>query len=255
MRYLNIQDILNQESGVEKETQYKLKGFYDKAMEGINLLISLQYLMPMRKDDLTDEDRYFSYVHSWFYMSIFTFRSCVLLLSRGYYFEASLLNRNLVEVLVKMRYFLNHKEKLKEFENIEALQTGKPKMNFRLMFDEVFPGFYEKYRLESHVAHGGIGARLMKIKYHSATHAEVDQGVVYNEWRAGSIVNSFGVYFLGYIRLYKKLYPQIIISLPPEASTEFFSIEAWFIKMIQDHIKLKGGENDWHRAIKSIWDF
>lgn len=153
-RCLNIDDILNQELFVEQETKHKLKGFYNKALDGINLLIKLQYLQPISQNDLSDENKYFSYVHSWFYLSIFTFRSCLLLLSKGYYFEAALVNRNLVEVLVKMHYFSRHKEKLKEFENIEALKTGKPKMNFRQMFDEVFPGFYEKYRIESHIAHG-----------------------------------------------------------------------------------------------------
>lgn len=95
----------------------------------------------------------------------------------------------------------------------------------------------------------------MKIKYHSATQAEVDMGVVYNEWRAGSIINSYGVYFLGYLRFYKKLFPHVIRDLPIDISNEFSSIEQWFVNMILDHIKLKGGENDWHKAIKHIWDF
>jgi len=187
-------------------------------------------------------------------MSPYTFRACVLLLSRGYYFEASLLNRNLIEVLVKMRYFLNHKEELKKCENVELLKAGKTKMNFKKMFDEVFPGFYREYRMSSHIAHGGIGARLMKIKYNTPTDIKADTGVVYNEWRATSIVNTFVVYFLGYLRFYKKLFPDVTDELSPDIKQNLIDVDGWFEKCIQEHIQLKGGENEWHQAVKPIWN-
>jgi len=253
-RFLDIQDILQQESVVDLETQQKLGGFYTKAHEGINLLIQLIYFIPAIPVDESAERNYFSYVHSWFYMSPYTFRACILLLSRGYYFEASLLNRNLIEVLGKMHYFLNHKEELRKLENVESIKTGKPKMNFKTMFDEVFPGFYQEYRISSHIAHGGIGARLMKIKYNSSTDIKADTGVFYNEWRATSITNNFIVYFLGYLRFYKKLFPDIVDKLPPDIKQSFIEIDNWFEKNIHEHVELKGGENEWHRAVKPIWN-
>lgn len=254
MRFLDIQDILEQERVVEAETKSRLAGFYVKSLEGIDLLIHLIYSIPSRPIEETPGYQYFSYVHAWFYMAVFTLRACVLLLSRGYYFEASLLNRNLIEVLVKIRYFSNHKEDLGKFENIDALKRGYPKMNFRQMFDEVLPGYYQEYRMSSHMAHGGIGARLMKIKYHSATSADADTGVFYNEWRAGHTVNVFVVYFLGYIRFYKKLFPEVVTKLPSDVRDKLAEIEAWYERNIQQHIKLKGGENSWHRAVRPIWD-
>ncbi|MFA5169120.1 MAG: hypothetical protein WC420_00020 [Candidatus Paceibacterota bacterium] len=253
-RLLSIQDILQQESIVETETQEKLGGFYIKAHQGIDLLIKLLYYIPIEPNDESANHNYASYLHSWFYMASYTFRACILLFSKGYYFEALILNRNLIETLGKMRYFSNHKEDLQKLENVESIKTGKPRMNFKTIFDEVFPEFYPEYRMSSHFAHSGIGARLMKIKYNSPTNIESDTGVVYNEWRATHIIHNFEVYFLGYVRFYKKIYPDAINNLPLNIKNNFAEIEDWFENSIRAHIKLKGGENDWHKAVKQIWD-
>lgn len=189
MRHLTINDISEQEITVEAKTADSIHGFITLSERTLNLFIELMYVDPAIKDPGTDEGALKSAVCHWMYMGIFTFRASILLMTLGYYFEAHLLNRSLVEVLAKMMYFHRHPDKLKNFESLA--EKKKASITFKTMFDEVLPGYYDDYSwMFSYVAHGGIGARIFKIKQDSEGNRAPDTGVAYDETLAGLVLNS-----------------------------------------------------------------
>lgn len=255
MRELNTSDIAQQELEVQKLTHNKLSGFCDYFNRAIDLLIKLHYRIPKIQDSNTLEGAYLSQTNYWFYMSLFTFRACYVLIERGYYYEAHILCRNLIEIFVKMRYFEKHQDKLRTFDRPH--EGKRPLISFKSMFDEVLPGYYDtQYRLIfSHIAHGGIGALLFKADVKSPTEIFVDTGVVFNEKYASLVMNNISDFIFGYIRFYKYLYPEVIKALDAYMLQEIVEIEEILETGFNEHVVLKGGENDWHKVSKQIWNF
>ncbi|MBI2888983.1 MAG: hypothetical protein HYY10_03625 [Candidatus Liptonbacteria bacterium] len=257
MHELNTSDIEKQEAIVRRITHQRLGGFCTYLNKAIDVLIKLYYRLPKIKDVETLEDRYLSDLGYWLYMSTFTFRSCFLLIENGYYLEANIICRSLIEIYVKMRYFENRKDQLETFEQPHINSKKRPTVNFKTMFDEVLPGYYDEvYRfMLSHMAHGGVGARLFKVRFRSPTNMEADQGVVFNEEWGSMVINNLSSYIFGYIRFYKHIYPDTIKGLEPDVIKELLSVEKTLETNFNQHIQLKGKENAWHKVSRQIWDF
>ena len=254
MHELNVDDIDGQELEVQTETKERLGHVMKEQRDAINILSRFLYRKP-KKTYVPPQNEYQTMVFYWLYMSIYTFKSSLVLVERGYYHEANILSRNLLEVFVKMRYFQKHPDKLaEEHRNNSKPETrGKAYIKFSTMFNEVLPGYYERYKwMFSEPAHGGVGALLFKAEIRSATDVEVDRGVIYDEDNATRILNGLNVYLLGYIRFYKHLYPEVIEDLLSDIRSELDSVEAILLERFESHIELKGQENDWHIDSRKI---
>jgi len=257
MHELNIYDIDGQELEVQDATQERLNHVVQEQRDAIDILIRFLYRLPINKAVESVKDEYQSMAFYWFYMSIFTFKSVLVLVERGYYHEANILSRNLIEVLVKMRYFEKYPDQLTEENrnNSKPETRGKRYIKFKTMFDKILPGYYERYKwMLSNPAHGGTGAILFKFDIKSATDIEADKGVVYNENQATCILNSLNVYLLGYIRFYKYLYPGVIDNFSEDLKSQLATVEATLLRRFESHIELKGGENDWHVDARKVFE-
>ncbi|MCL4400218.1 hypothetical protein M1506_02990 [Patescibacteria group bacterium] len=257
MHELNTQDIQGQELEVQNETRNRLGFFCKYFNDAIDIYIRLIYKIPTNNDLTTARGEYLSQVWYWFYMRIFTFRACFVLWERGYYLEATILSRNLIEVLVRMHYFNHHPDILKtETESLGRPETREKRgTSFKTMFDEIFPGYYHQYKwMFSHFAHGGTGSLIFKADTKSRPKVEVDMGLIFNEDRASGLLNNLSVFVLGYLRFYKKLYPEVTNSLDEGIAKELERIDKKLLDNFEGHIKLKGGENEWHKVSRQIFD-
>ena len=255
MRELNTSDIAQQELEVQNLTHNKLNGFCNYFNRAIDLLIKLYYRIPKIQDVNTLEGAYLCQASYWFYMPIFTFRACYILIEGGYYYEAHILCRNLIEVFVKMRYFEKHKDELQTFD--QPHKGKRPSILLKTMFDEVLPGYYDtQYRsILAHIAHGGVGALLFKVDVKSPTETFADTGVVFHEKYASLVMNNISNFIFGYIRFYKYLYPEVIKTLDVRMLQEIVDVEKILEAGFEEHVVLKGGENDWHKVSRQIWNF
>lgn len=258
MRELNTSDIKEQEGQVRDTTSQRLAGFSAYFDEGINLMIGLKYRIPKIETIDPAEKEYLTHFDYSFLVSTFTFRACFLLFQSGYYLEAHILSRNLIEVLVKLRYYEKHKDVFhKEVLNSAKVETrNKPRVQFKKMFDEVLPGYYEvDYKwILSDAAHGGVSSWLFKNEIKSATDVKPHTGVFFHEDWASLVANHLSVFMLGYIRFYKHIYPKVIENLDSIKKQEFDAVEAKLLENFESHIKLKKGENRWHKVARNIFE-
>src|SRR5450759_1604010 len=141
-RHLRAEDFVGQEAFVEANTEVRLSGFLGYFERSVNLLIEMLYATPVLANLSTGMDGFRSQARLWFHSSLYTFRSSVMLSSRGYYLEAQILDRHLIEILVKLRYFFLHPERLETFQSL-AKKKKKSTIQWKVMFDEVLPGYYE----------------------------------------------------------------------------------------------------------------
>jgi hypothetical protein len=254
MRHLTIQDIQVQETEVEDSSESALTGFAEYSNRFLNTLIELLYATPVLQTISSDADAVKSQARHWFHSSIFTFRAAFLLSNRGYYLESQILDRALIELLVKLRYFHKHPNEMKDFQSIATKK--KNTISWKKMFEEVMPGYYaDEYSWSlSYVAHGGVGANAYRMKRDHEDNRFADLGVSYKEFWAGASINQKTAFMLGYLRTYRKIFPELVDFLNPELRTELSAVEDFLEKSLKEHIARKGGPNEWHQSVHAIWN-
>jgi hypothetical protein len=110
------------------------------------------------------------------------------MLHRGFYLESAILLRHLTELLVQVRYFEHHTQRV--LQHLSA-KRAKDRVKFQSMFDEVAPGYYRTYySLASGMAHGGVASTMLRVdmtasKGRFGCHYDPDQcTLVANTWAA-----------------------------------------------------------------------
>jgi hypothetical protein len=252
-RHLRVRDLLHQEAVTEADTEGSLAGFLAYFERALDLLIEMLYATPALVSLSTKMDEFRSQAKHWFHSSLYTFRSSVILSSRGYYFEAQILDRPLIEILVKLRYFFLHPERLGTFQSLAAKK--KAAIQWKVMFDEVLPGYYGEYSWSmSYVAHGGVGANAYRVTRDASGIGTADTGVTYKEFWAGAFANQSTVFLLGFLRTYQRIFADSISAFSPELRKEISEVEALLESAIQSHIQ-HFGRNNWHDIVEPIWKY
>ena len=251
-RHLRVRDLLHQEAVTEADTEASLAGFLAYFERALDFLIEMLYATPALVSLSTKMDEFKSQAKHWFHSSLYTFRSSVMLSSRGYYLEAQILDRHLIEILVKLRYFFLHPERLETFQSLA--KKKKPTIQWKVMFDEVLLGYYEdEYSWSlSYVAHGGVGANVYRVRRDASGIGTADTGVAYKEFWASAFANQTTVCLLGFIRTYQRIFADSISTFSPQLRRDISEVETSLESAIQSHIQ-KFGRNRWHDATEPIW--
>ena len=254
MRYLRYGDIRVQEEEVSSHTRELLPGFFKLFEEGINLLLGLQQTYPTsRSAPVTPTERFRSGAVLWFFSSIFSFSSSVALAERGYYTESTILNRSITELLVQIRYFSLFPQ---EMEKLPALSANnKRQIQIKTMCEKVAPGFYDMwYKFSSEFAHAGMGAHIFKITRDVLTGvAHGDPGIVFKEDWCSCCFNEVLMLLLGFIRAFAVAFPDARTVISQSVSAESGRVEKLLDDFMDDHMKLKGGPNEWHNLSRPLW--
>ncbi|MGA2903082.1 MAG: hypothetical protein ABSD98_04575 [Candidatus Korobacteraceae bacterium] len=244
---------MRQEAVAEANTEASLADFLAYFERSLDLLIEMLYATPALLTLSTEMDEFKSQARPWFHSSFCTFRASVILSNRGYYFEAQILHRHLIEILVKLRYFFLHPEKLKTFDSLATKK--KARITWKAMFDEVLPGYYDEYSWSmSYVAHGGVGANAYRVTRDASGFGTADAGVAYKEFWAGAFANQTTVFLLGFLRTYQRILADSASSFSPELQKEISDVEALLESAIQSHIQ-HFGRNNWHDIVEPIWKY
>ncbi len=127
------------------------------------------------------------------------------LLHSAFYLEAAILLRHLTELVAQLRYFENHKDQVQRHM---TATSARDRVNFKTMFDESAPGYYERYySLASGFAHGGLAASLLRVRHHSPTSANVTFGCQFDEDRCTLVANSWVAILHGLLSSFDPSFP------------------------------------------------
>jgi len=104
---------------------------------------------------------------------------------RGFYVEAAVLLRHVLEIFVQVRYFHSHRSALR------LHLKGEKRVVFKTMFEALAPGYYDRYygKMLSGVAHGGLPSTTMRLDLSKGQRAPVIRGCSYNETMATWVLN------------------------------------------------------------------
>lgn len=62
------------------------------------------------------------------------------------------------------------------------------------------------------------------------------------------------MFLLGFLRIYERVLPEVVKNLTKDLEKELRDVDALLETAIREHIKLQGGENEWHQTTKPIWE-
>jgi hypothetical protein len=248
MRHLRYSDIVQQEQLVTQTTRTRLPGFYEAFEGGIDRLLCLQQGLHRNTAVPTSPREIFeSSAALWFFTVVFSFTGSVTLIENGYYAESIVLNRTITESLVQIRYFSIYPEEMKRLPSITGTSR---KIQVKEMYEKIAPGFYDIwYKFSSEFTHAGKSAHVLKVTRDPASGvAYGDPGIVYKEDWCSMCFNEALMLLLGYLRAFPITFPNV-----DTMGGEFKESEQNLEALLNSHIQLKGGENDWHTLSKPFW--
>lgn len=193
---------------VETESLHAWGPGFDILTDSINIFFNLTHFLTEEIDPETNEGAFFNTAYSSYLRLPYTMYCIRNNWLNGFYLEAIVLLRHLIEGFACIRYFSNHKERV--IPHYTA-KRHRDRVTFREMFDELAPGFYLKIygKIYSNFTHGGVGTLATRVKYTSPTEGKVYVGCQFDETYSKMIIGQSNIYSYGYLCYLDEFFPTI----------------------------------------------
>lgn len=254
MGRLNLAHVVRIESETETYTNSYLKGVKEYFPLIIDTFFQLMYFTG-KKDGGTDEGDFHVYCWNQYYHLGYSLRAAFILYEKGYYLEANIILRRLLEVAIKMRFLEKHKSLTMCIWTNEKsfIKDGSKKPSIKDMFDEVAPNLYKEFYglLLSGFMHGGIGSSIGKIKFKTKD-SEVAIGPIWNEDAATFFVNTFTMIALSYLVYFPKVFNENFKNIESDLLQQYEKATEWVRKSLKNHKSKYPHSIPWHNAMSPI---
>lgn len=255
-RLLNLKDVINGENKTISVTRTKLKGIYDNWPRFINVLLQLMYFTGEHKDPTTPEGAFHSFAWHGYLEAPYSFRALSILYERGYYLNAAILYRTLLEAFIQCRYLFKHKQQTDNIWQRKKCEINGKKRIIRIkdMFDEVSPGFYKVFygRLLAGMAHGKISAHLFRIKRKSMTEGRIISIPEYNENGATYIIHNTNALLYGYMNYFPIFFQEGYNKGLGKLRDEYNYSMRWLLGSMKQHKEVNPKSIEWYQHIDKI---
>ncbi len=211
------------EQAVRDEVSRTLGGVADAYPKIIEVLLSIPQLL-VRKDRDTELREHAYYFSTQYLQTPFTVRCVYDCFEKGYFLEALILMRHLLEAFVQMRYFRRH------LNQLDAHITSDKRISFKRMFDEFVPGFYSKYygKQVSEAAHGIAFKFFFRLQGPLTPYGGAALlGNRFDVSFATYIINNLNAIVSGYFNKLDELLPWNLVRDKPRNRNRFDKARAW----------------------------
>lgn len=170
---------------------------------------------------------------------------------KGFYLEAIILERHLLELLIQIRYFHKYPQL---YQDHLTSKSRKTRVTFKTMFEEFAPGFYHNHygRFLSSFAHGSITKSIFRIPRNSPSKSRVILGCEFNIENATAIINSVSFIIFGFLSLFPVIYPNNTLSENPELLITYNEEVHWLSLYMQEHEKINPKSKEWCKQMRGI---
>lgn len=172
----------------------------------------------------------------------YSLRTIYNLWLKGYYLEAMVVFRQILEGLATLRYFHKYPHKIKK--HLKATRH-KERVYFSTMFKEFSPGFYSNWYGDtfSDLAHGGLFADSFRLKG-SFAQGEIVMGCEFNLEKSDLVTVTTILISYGYLNYISTFFPSITSKISSTIKNR--------IQDVSEHIEnkyLKKSDNDFVKVI------
>lgn len=247
---IGLQEILLGEEETLERTRRTLVGGCKHLPVCLDSLFKRSYFIPIKEAE-TEEGVFNSYCHTQYLIAPHSFRGCYILWGRGYYSEATIILRSILESLVQIKYLYSHKEKIKT-----VWTTNDISIWVMLKSIGVSRDFYERFygRLMSGVSHRKIAAEIFRVERRSAMEGHVTMIPELNLEYAAYVINNFIAFIFGYLTFFKILFPEgyQLLEQDPSFCKQYKESIDWLNTNIQQHKKEFPRSLEWRKEIDKI---
>jgi len=255
-KYVSLADMKNEEIKTCQVTHGFLKGVNDNVPKAIDVLLQSMYFIVHDKDVNTLESNFHSYAWHRYMEAPYSFRACYILYEKGYYLNACILLRSLLESFIQSRYLFNHKDQVSTVWAGKKLNVGKKEkyITFKGMFEEISPGFYENFygRTLAGFAHGKIGANIFRIKKISSAKSETRMLPKFDVDLATYVINQVVAFLYGYLHFFPVFFDKMFDKMPQDLFSKYWYSRSWLQRCMDSHKKANPRSADWYRVLNRI---
>lgn len=180
-------------------TRQTLRGACEHVPKAIDALLKLPYFV---SKGATDPTGFGWWAHQTYASAGHTAGLLYKVWEEGFYLEATILLRHLLETLVQLKYFDERRDEL-----VPHL-TRRPEVNFKKMFNVCAPGFHRFWSLWAGAAHGGMEAGILRIGLGPKGEQSWRPGCEYDDARASIVINQFAATLLGFLNVFPRVFPE-----------------------------------------------
>jgi hypothetical protein len=237
-RLFGIADIVVSSTRSQEEFGAKLAGLAEWYPGSVDALLKMNYYRGKLSLPTTDRGRFEFFASTHYEQIPYTLWTVYDLTARGFYLEASILVRSLLEILIQLRYFDACPAALPS--DISGIKSGSKRVQFKTMFDFFAPGFYKQYygNIYSGIAHGKGWQMLFRFRL-TDNQFSVVYGNSYDEEKATFVVNSVLPLILGFFVAFHQCFPSNILSTNAELEEEVGLISNFIKTHMEEHKKAK----------------
>jgi hypothetical protein len=239
-RLLNFDDILAGENRTIIHTRNTYRNVSSEIPLALNVLLQLNYFTGNCPDIKTDNGQFHSYCWHQYVNSPYSFRGCYMLWERGYYLEAGIIFRSLIERFIQIRYLHKNKNLVGQvWVGIKPNAAKVERITFKGMFESIAPGYYEAWygKLLSGFAHSKLAANIFRIKRSSPTDGKVVMVPSFDE-RGTMIINNVIPLLFGYLKFFPTLFPAGFKTIPNKLLAEY-NESVDYLQGFMDGFKIK----------------
>ena len=225
----NLSYLIKSENRTRRQTQKILAGVHANFPKIINTFFKLPHFIGELELPESDKGTSQSISATHYFQAPYTFWILYYLYEKGYYLEATILYRHLVEAFIQIRYYDKYPAKI-----VKQLK----RKNFKIMFDEFAPGYYEKtYGLLCDAAHGSRFKDFCRFERKSPTVGRTRTGCEFNAFLATSVINQSIALLFGYLNIFGNIFPKSTIKNNSTVHETLQDAKKWLIKAMENHKK------------------
>jgi len=200
----NLSYLIKSENRTRRQTQKMLTGVHANFPKIINTFFKLLHFIGELELPESDRGVFQSVSATHYFQAPYTFWILYDLYEKGYYLEATILYRHLVEAFIQIRYYDKYPAKI-----VKQLK----KKNFKIMFDEFAPGYYEiTYGpLLCDAAHGSRFKDFCRFERKSPTVGRTRTGCEFNAFLTTFVINQSIALLFGYLNIFGNIFPKSTI--------------------------------------------
>jgi hypothetical protein len=163
-------DLLKYEQNVQDETYKAFGKWFYKLRDSIDILFQLCYhKLNLPKDINSAEYKYITLALDSYNEVSMSFRSCSVLMEKGFYHDSLNLCRSILENLIKLKYLHDHKDQIDAYESNGKDKNGKKVTINRAMEYVGGKEFKNIYHMLSKFEHKNLEANIMKLNLSKLT--------------------------------------------------------------------------------------
>lgn len=254
-RLLNFEDIVLNEEHTCEESRRKIGVWFSKFEKAIDLLLKLNYFIDVPAKTEETPAGYLGYfIHHKYLEAPYSLHVCNSLLERGYYLNALIQLRSLLDYFVSCRFFYKNPQYVMPYMKGEKCLNGnKGYIGTSHIYNEFSGYFYNQYygTLFSNFAHGKGGEKMFRVNLLSRE-AGIQLVPTFKIENAFMIINHLVPIIHGYLKHRETFFQGCLKPLTVDLQEKLSETLDWSLKHHLGQVVRHPASKEWMEAMNQV---